>query len=348
MIRIGRIDGIDEDSLALLEAAGFQNAASLARITPIALQQELAGANHLLRIVPSVPEPSILGQWIDKARELTGVGEMVPEGPSAHAADVRPAVLEMLKAALVAIPLSARSLVEKNLGVNDVPSAVPINDFTPRLVGQSAVVSQRAADVTAASEFVKLSKTGSAKFEIHAARLRSTEDYTDPSAPAIEIQPQKDDVDRLTLLRTARKETNKGRNPKSRRYVRGVLHTNPLRIYCGALVTLLMMLIIPLAAAATFLLLFSSYQPKFSPWAPSWLIALPIALPIIGVFYMFFANESSCRICCQKLFIPKLHRKNSRAHHVKMLGYILPLCIHIILFRWFRCTHCGTPIRLKE
>ena len=62
MIRIGRIDGIDEDSLALLEAAGFQNAASLARITPIALQQELAGANRLLRIVASVPEPSILRQ----------------------------------------------------------------------------------------------------------------------------------------------------------------------------------------------------------------------------------------------------------------------------------------------
>jgi hypothetical protein len=33
---------------------------------------------------------------------------------------------------------------------------------------------------------------------------------------------------------------------------------------------------------------------------------------------------------------------------VKVIGYIFPLCVHIILFRWFRCTHCGTPIRLKE
>jgi hypothetical protein len=56
----------------------------------------------------------------------------------------------------------------------------------------------------------------------------------------------------------------------------------------------------------------------------------------------------SCRICGQKLFAHRTHLKNSRAHHVPGLGYILPLCVQVILFRWFRCSHCGTPIRLKE
>jgi hypothetical protein len=347
MIRISRIDGIDEDSLALLEAAGFQNVASLARITPIALQQELSGANRLLRIVASVPEPSILRQWIDRARELSGVGEMVPEGITSDAIEGRPAVLEVLESAPVAVPLPARMLVEKNLGVDDVPSAIPLDKTTCYLDTKIATFTEVApANPTVASEFVKLSKPGGARFEIDASRLRSTEDYADPSAPAVESLP--DDVDRLVLLRSPRKETNKGRNPESRRYVRGILHTTPVRIYCGALVTLLMMLIIPLATAATFLLLVSSYQPKIFSWAPSWLIALPIALPILGLFYAVLANNSSCRVCCQKLFIPKPHLKNSRAHHVKVLGYILPLCAHIILLRWFRCTHCGTPIRLKE
>ncbi len=347
MIRISRIDGIDEDSLALLEAAGFQNVASLARITPIALQQELSGANRLLRIVASVPELSILRQWIDRARELSGVGEMVPEGTTMDAVEDRGAVMKVLESAQVAIPLPARMLVEKNLEVDDVPSATPLDKTSCYPDTKIATFTKVApAQTTVASEFVKLSKTGGARFEIDAARLRSTEDYADPSAPAVE--PQTDDVDRLALLRSPRKETNKGRNPESRRYVRGILHTTPVRIYCGALVTLLMMLLIPLAAAATFLLLFSSYQPKIFPWAPSWLIALPIALPILGLFYAVLANNSSCRVCCQKLFIPKPHLKNSRAHHVKVLGYILPLCVHIILFRWFRCTHCGTPIRLKE
>ena len=347
MIRIGRIDGIDEDSLALLEAAGFQNAASLARITPIALQQELAGANRLLRIVASVPEPSILRQWIDKARELSGVGEMVPEAPAAHAADVRPIALEVLEAAPVAVPLPARMLVEKNLSVDDVPSAVQLNNDTSHLDRQSAARSRTtSANVTIGSEFVKLSKTAGARLEIDAARLRSTEDYTDPSAPAVE--PQTDDVDHLELLRAPRKETNKGRNPRSRRYVRGILHRTPVRIYCGAWATLLLMLIIPLAAVSAFLLLASSNLPKFFSWVPVWLIAFPLLLPLIGLFYAVFGNSSSCRVCCQKLFVSRPHLKNSGAHHVKMLGYILPLCIHIILFRWFRCTHCGTPIRLKE
>jgi hypothetical protein len=127
MIRISHIDGIDEDSLALLEAAGFQNVASLARITPIALQQELSGANRLLRIVASVPEPSILRQWIDRARELSGVGEMVPEGTTMDAVEDRLAVMKVLEFAQVAIPLPARMLVEKNLGVDDVPSATPLD-----------------------------------------------------------------------------------------------------------------------------------------------------------------------------------------------------------------------------
>ena len=116
MIRISHIDGIDEDSLALLEAAGFQNVASLARITPIALQQELSGANRLLRIVASVPELSILRQWIDRARELSGVGEMVPEGTTMDAVEDRLAVMKVLESAQVAIPLPARMLVKKKLG----------------------------------------------------------------------------------------------------------------------------------------------------------------------------------------------------------------------------------------
>ena len=58
--------------------------------------------------------------------------------------------------------------------------------------------------------------------------------------------------------------------------------------------------------------------------------------------------SGSCLICWQKLFIHRSHLKNAKAHHLPVLGYILPLCFHLLVFRWFRCTHCGTPVRLKE
>jgi hypothetical protein len=30
------------------------------------------------------------------------------------------------------------------------------------------------------------------------------------------------------------------------------------------------------------------------------------------------------------------------------LGHILPLAAHVLVFRWFRCTFCGTSVRTKE
>jgi hypothetical protein len=27
---------------------------------------------------------------------------------------------------------------------------------------------------------------------------------------------------------------------------------------------------------------------------------------------------------------------------------VVPLCLHLLLFSWFRCSSCGTPVRLKK
>lgn len=343
MIRIGRIDGIDEDSLALLEAAGFQSVASLARIGPIALHRELTRANELLRITSSVPETAQLRQWIDAAREISGIDAIAIDDAATAAGGEDPTVQELLDAAPLAVPLPARMLVENKLGVADVPSAVPLHEIACYLDKNRMVES---ALGKSAGGNVRLSESGGARVEIDTSRLRSIEEFADPSAPP--VVPSENEVDRIALIRSPRKESNEGRDPNSRRYLRGILHKSPVRIYFGALVTLTMMLSIPLAVVSAFLLLASTHLPKFFSWVPSWLIAFPMILPIIALFYAVFGNICSCRVCCQKLFVPKSHLKSPRAHHVKLLGYIFPLCVQIILFRWFRCTHCGTPIRLKE
>jgi hypothetical protein len=343
MIRIGRIDGIDEDSLALLEAAGFQTVASLARISPIALQRELTRANELLRITSSVPETAQLRQWIDAAREISGINDAAVDDDQTGAGGEEPTLQELLEAAPMAVPLPARMLVENKLGVADVPSAVPLDEIACYLDKNRMVES---ASGKSSNGYVRLSESGGQRVEIDTSRLRSIEEFVDPSAPP--VVPPENDADRIALIRSPRKESNEGRDPKSRRYLRGILHKSPVRIYFGALVTLAMLLSIPLAVASAFLLLASTHLPKFFSWVPSWLIVFPLILPLIALFYAVYGNICSCRVCCQKLFVPKSHLKSPRAHHVKVLGYILPLCVHIILFRWFRCTHCGTPIRLKE
>jgi hypothetical protein len=69
---------------------------------------------------------------------------------------------------------------------------------------------------------------------------------------------------------------------------------------------------------------------------------------VFGLLYFLVSFHASCRVCGQKCFVPRECLKNKKAHHLPVLGYILPTALHMLVFRWFRCAHCGTPIRLKE
>lgn len=347
MIRINRIDGIDQDSLELLEAAGFQHAGTLAKISATNLHRELSNANQLLRIVKTLPDAARLEQWIHAAREISGVTESDIESDASTA---KADAFELLQSAPSAIPIPARLLVENQLGVSEVPSGIPLDQLEIAChldAGLTAHDASASSKSNAANGFVRLAETNSPKLEIDTSRLRSIGEIsgTDNTSADSSLSAE---TDRIALIRAPRKESNAGRDPNSRWYLRGILHKSPVLIYCGALATLMIALITPLAIVSAFLLLSSTYLPKSFSWVPSWLIVFPLALPIFGLLYAVFGNMGSCRVCCQKLFVPRQHLKNSRAHHVRLLGYILPLCVHIVLFRWFRCTHCGTPIRLKE
>ncbi len=112
--------------------------------------------------------------------------------------------------------------------------------------------------------------------------------------------------------------------------------------------TIAVMVLVPLSVISAALLFLSREIPATFGWVPSWLLVFPMVLPLAGIAYLIWGVTGSCRICGQKLFVHRAHLKNSRAHRVRGLGYILPLCFHLLVFRWFRCTHCGTPVRLKE
>ncbi|HEX7262157.1 MAG TPA: hypothetical protein VF258_10110, partial [Luteolibacter sp.] len=104
----------------------------------------------------------------------------------------------------------------------------------------------------------------------------------------------------------------------------------------------------PLAILSAGLLLLLSEMPAHFGWVPEWLLAFPLALPVLGIAYLIWGMHGSCRVCGQKLFVPRMCLKNSKAHQIRGLGHIVPVCLHILLFKWFRCTYCGTPIRLKK
>jgi hypothetical protein len=201
----------------------------------------------------------------------------------------------------------------------------------------------------AVSEYVRLAErsNNSQRLEIDTSRIRSTENFGQPMRKA-EVTNSFAVDERVALICSPRKKTNKGRQPGTRRYIRGVLHTRPFSVISGAVVTLLVIIALPCSLGAGALLFLSAELPDYFGWVPSWLLAAPIALPILGICYLIWGVNGSCRVCGQKLFVHRPHIKSPKAHRISGLGYILPLCIHVLVFCWFRCTHCGTSIRLKE
>jgi hypothetical protein len=116
----------------------------------------------------------------------------------------------------------------------------------------------------------------------------------------------------------------------------------------GAVATLILAVMLPVGIISSSLSLLSRELPSTFGWVPEWLLVLPLSLPVLGVMYLIWGLQGSCRICGQKLFIPRMCLKNSKAHRFPGLGHIVPVCFHMLVFKWFRCTYCGTPVRLKK
>jgi hypothetical protein len=351
MVDLIRIPGIGKTSFELLEAAGFHDAEALAKAGVSELARELDRANRILKITKRTPGEAVIGKWIDAARKLVGVPDEVARPASMPVNyEQSPQVAAMLAAAPFAIPLPARTLVDNRLGVADIPAAILLNRYSGDLdvkVEQRLPGNRQAKPVAAVSNYVRIADNANPRVEIDTSRLRSTENMGEPMPKVATVKSSPAD-DRVALLRAPRSSTNKGRDPQSKWYIRGVLHAHPVSIYMGALVTLLLMIITPLAVISAALLLLSGEMPVQFSWVPAWLLAFPLALPVFGIAYVIWGLHGTCRICGQKLFVHRPHLKNARSHHVRGLGHILPLCVHLLLFRWFRCTHCGTPVRLKQ
>lgn len=351
MTHLSIIPGIGKAALELLEAAGFHDVESLAKAGENELVLELERANRILQIAKRAPAPANVGKWISTAREMTGfhLDQQTKVVMPVNYEQVRE-VIAMMEVAPFAIPLPAKLLMGKGLAVADIPSAILLNRYSGDLEVRVEEKIPKAPEVRTsvpANEFVKMADTSTPRAFIDHSRIKPIEAMSEGVVKPLSSRPQQDN-DRVALIRGPRVETNAGRDPESRWFIRGVLHSNPFSLATGAIASILLAIILPLAVISAGLLLLTDLKPTHFEWVPRWLLAFPIALPVFGLIYLFWGFAGSCRVCGQKLFVPRMCLKNSKAHHIKLIGYIIPLSFHLLVFKWFRCTYCGTPIRLKK
>ena len=350
MTNLSSIPGIAQSSLELLEAAGFSDAESLAKAGLEELAKELARANTMLQITDFAPARNSVAEWISAARKLAGVmedAEVQVAMPVNY--EISPQVAAMLVNAPFAIPLPAKVLVEQRLVVGDIPPGIFLNRYSGDLEVrvEDRVPSAKNLRPTAQSNHVRIAENIGTRLEIDASRIKSTDILAGaaPRAITADIAPKDE---RVALIRGPRMETNKGRDPHSRRFVRGVLHSHPVSLGFGAVVTLILSFLLPAAIISAGLLLLSDQMPQSFTWVPKWILVFPLSLPVVGLAWLIWGMNGSCRICGQKMFVPRMCLKNSKAHYILGLGHIIPTALHMLLFQWFRCTYCGTPVRLKK
>jgi hypothetical protein len=357
MQRLNEIPGIEDTSLELLEAAGFRDCASLARAGVTPLTRELERANAILQIAGDPPRQEEIDRWIRSAREITGEENTEPAAQAIMPVnfEVLPNVAAMLETAPCAIPFPGRWLAESNISVAEIVPGILLSRYAGDL---EIRIEDRMPGVHTASrayvnQYVQVAERPQVgRLDIDVSRLRNTDEYlaatSAQSIVRVERPLARNANDAFNLISETLPETNTGINRNSRRYIRGVLHSNPWSVRLGALLTLALFILLPIAFVVSLLLVLSDGNPEVYHWVRPWWVVFPFLVPVVGLFWLIWGYSCSCRICRQKLFIPGKHRKNAKAHHLPLLGYILPLALHLLIFRWFRCTHCGTPVRLKK
>lgn len=347
MTELRSISAIDATALELLEAAGISSIASLAKADAGALAGELSRANRMLKIGKSVPTEASLFGWISEARAVVASRECEDEVEMENPPAKEPGADEWLANALLAIPIRQSEWAEKGIELSEIPEGILLDEISHDL---EIRVNEAATQVPVVHE---MGAVAAERFEkralgIDQSRVRPIEVLAGPAPRTAERAVMDANDERIALLRTPRVETNRGKNPESRRFVRGVLHSHPMSLAMGAAVTLLLAAWLPIAVVSGGLLFLSQEMAEHFAWVPGWLLVFPAGLPVVAIFYFIWGTRGSCRICGQKQFVPRLCLKNKKAHRIPGLGYIIPVALHMLLFSWFRCTYCGTPVRLKK
>lgn len=347
------IPGIGKGSLELLDAAGIRDVAHLTQQDPDKLVAELQRANEVLGISKRAPGIATVDKWISAAIDLLGEQPVAP-GPDSNAPvnyEANAEVADMLERSPYAIPLPGKVMMGKRLGVSDVPAGLLLNRYSGDLdvrVGDPAEPKSEVPGRRAPASVGQRVTNQPGRRQFEASSGKTTVSESQNRGTRVPKSKVGHEEDRVALIRAPREATNRGKDPNSRRYIRGVLHSHPWSLRIGAVFTLLLALNLPLAIISAFLLLISRENPGLLPWVPEWILAFPVALPLVGIGYMIFGFGGKCRICTQKLFVHKGALKHVKAHRLPGLGFVIPLCLYLLLFSWFRCSSCGTPVRLKK
>ena len=373
MPKLQDIIELPRDAAELLEAVGYLDAADLRDADVEALVDELVKANEKLNIMLQNPTRETVEEWrhcldgiadevieeddeegeaeneddVDEPTSTVDILDSMEEGElgdgsDAHAMDLDPSIVnfeedpevqEILSISPKALVLDPSLIRRHKLAVGDIPEGILLTQCE----GEVEINVMTTARMAKAQQREAEGK----RTVLMVSRMRSFEDAESGEhhiKPLVKGAPK--DVVSMS------KGLNDGLRPESRRFVRGVLHPDPISVRVSAFFAVLVQLFL----AANFIgipwLLIHEYLNGDSMlW---WVVGLASGLVLSALCYLFWGLSARCRVCGQRQFSPKKCLKNKKAHHIPIIGYILPTALHALFYKWFYCAYCGTAVRLKK
>lgn len=325
------ISGINSSGLELLAAVGVEGSIALSRSEPGSLLEEMTQANTHLELVDELPELTQVTGWIDEARKLAGLEEV-------QAVTRLEEYVEMVPVQVVkAIQMSPEQILKNKISVADVPE---MTEFLSKdeLFEEKVVTVEGSRPVNVAVREI-------APKETVAPSTAGAGNDGEEERQDSRVEPLKSNSS-LDIRKTASPELNAGKKRHSESYIRGVLHPTPGRVKIGSIFALFTLILFPLNFVACGLVL--TVLSELPAETKMYFLAIPGATVVFGFLYFALSRPVKCRVCGQPVFAAKRCRRNPKAHHIPVLGYIIPTIIHMLIFHWFRCMYCGSSIRLKK
>lgn len=264
----------------------------------------------------------------DEISDTSGIGELDDLGELEPLPELEKTIAQTVKSSV-----SEKEELEKTIRqtVSTKDSTEEEIDPAERAIKESE---DRLADVDEIFSDAVFSSTNSS---IQKEKILSMDAFREKGSHISPLQ----NASSSNITKSVKKETNAGVDPSSRRYIRGVLHTDKETFRVSSVAFILFNLCMLAGIVLTPLVLVDKEKYSWAVWSP--------LLFVLGIFiYLTLARKAGCPICNQKQYRPKACLKHKNAHHMPILGYMLPTALHALIFKWFRCIFCGTSVRLKE
>ncbi|NCF13317.1 MAG: hypothetical protein GWP68_08075 [Verrucomicrobiaceae bacterium] len=374
MPKLDTISGIPAKAIELLEALGYLDVSDLRDADVKSLIAELVKANKVLEIMPDDPSESILKKWLKLANEQdesagkvssekaakknSGKGQGAQSDDSEagtsekqKSAKKKPApkkpakrelvnfekdtdMMQMLSLSPVAEPLDPLLMADEDLSMDDITDGILLNQCEDD-VKINIMTTLGRADSLFRKDEVERAGLNSSRIR-NFDDLDSTVQYVKP----LDRGPQKEAV-------TLSEELNQGVDSRSRKFIKGVFHTQVKTVRIAAVTAILFVAILVINIASLLGLFF--YRTNLEAGVVmGWVMGLLLLLIITAATYVYFGTRARCVVCRQPPLMPKKCIKHKKAHHVKGIGYILPTALQLLVYKWFYCTYCGTALRLKK